>query len=197
MHRHLLLLALLVACSASAQNPPAERPRAAAPPSRHAKLMVEQRYDLWSDDGTGSSGLVARIYDDGTVEYSADRAGNKIRSGNISPGVIAHLGAILNSPGVRSLKPAYPAFDGWGFTAIRYDIRFFSGTVERTIVVYNVLPIRKGHRDEYPTPLLRLVCALADIHNAVVPQKDTVKRGDCNEFPEMAQPNMQVGTGER
>lgn len=197
MLRSWLLLVVLLAGAAAAQNPPTTPPAGAPPaataqPQRdpHAKLMLEDHYDLFSDDGTGGQGLLARIYDDGTVEYGSHRW-KEIRTGHVSPGTIAQLGAILNSPGVRRLKPNYGAFDGWGFTALTYKMRFFSGSVERKVEASNVLPVRKGHRDEYPTALLRLVCAVADIRDAVDPQEYDRGRGDCEEFPQIAKPNRQ------
>jgi hypothetical protein len=195
----LLVVVVALASLASAQSPPTTPPVPAVPPAPaqpqrdpHAKLMLEDNYDYWSDDGTGGPGLLARVYDDGTVEYGKLR-GKEIYTGHVSAGTIAQLGAILNSPAVRALKPSYPALDGWGFTAITYKIRFFSGSVERKVEATNVLPIRKGHRDEYPTALLRLVCAVSDIRDAAEPQQFAPKRGDCDEFPQIAKPNLQPG----
>lgn len=174
-------------------TPPTPTPPTAADTSRNprAKLMLEETYDYFSDDGTGGRGLVARVYDDGTVEFGSHRWGKEIRSGRISKGTVAQLGAILNSAAVRDLRPNYPAFDKWGFTAMTYNIRFFSGSVEQRVEAINVLPIRKGHRDDYPTALLRLLCAVNDIRNAAEPHEYEEKRGDCDEFPRIAKPNIQ------
>jgi hypothetical protein len=196
MFRSLLVTVLALASLAAGQSPPstpsaAGPPEAAAPPrDPRAKLMVEADYDYFSDDGTGGPGLLARIYDDGTVEYREHRW-KETRTGHVSPGAIAQLGAILNSSAARGLKRDYPAFDGWGFTAMTYKVRFFSGSVERQFTARNVFPIRKGHRDEYPTALLRLLCSVFDIRNAAEPQEYDRGRGDCNEFPEIAKPNLQ------
>jgi hypothetical protein len=157
----------------------------------HPKLMMEDTYDYFSDDGTGGQGLLARVYDDGTVEYGNYHWGKEIRTGRVSKGTIVQLGAILNSTEVRELSRSYPAFDQWGYTAMTYKIRFFSGGVEQQVTAINVLPVHRGHREEYPTALLRLVCAVADIRDAVEPRKYEQKRGDCDEFPRLAKPNIQ------
>jgi hypothetical protein len=193
MSRAFLATVLALVCLAAGQNPPTTPPAppAVAETSRdpHAKLMLEETYDYFSDDGMGGQGLLARIYDDGTVDYGSRRG--EIRSGRVSKGTIAQLGAILNSSAVRELRANYPAFDAWGFTAMTHNIRFFSGSVEQRVVATNVFPIRKGHRDDYPTALLRLLCAVADIRNAVEPHEYQEKRGDCDEFPRIAKPNIQ------
>lgn len=196
MSRALLATVLALASLAASQNSANTQPAQVSPAlgdchKPHAKLMLEDTYDYFSDDGTGGQGLLARVYDDGRVEYGSHRWGKQIHSGCVSKGTIAQLGAILNFSGVRDLRQDYPAFDEWGFTAMTHKIRFFSGSVEQQVTAVNVLPVRKGHRDEYPTALLRLVCAVVDIRNTVEPHQYEGKRGDCDEFPPIAKPNIQ------
>jgi hypothetical protein len=65
-----------------------------------------------------------------------------------------------------------------------YKIRFFSGSVEEQVTAINVLPVRKGHREEYPTGLLRLLCAVTDIRDAVEPHEYEQTRATATSFPD-------------
>ena len=140
------------------------------------------------DIGTDNQDVLIRVFKDGSAEYT--KGGKpEVHRGQLSAGTVAHLGALLNARDTQRLKPEYPAWQGYGFSAVDYQIAFVSGSLTYRTKTANVFPIAKGKRDEYPTALLQLLCTAFDLRAAI--DADFARsfygdRGECEEFPRFA-----------
>jgi hypothetical protein len=178
------IILTFAAAVAVAQNTPQAAP---------GKPLFEIITHFIDDVGTNENDVLIRVFQDGVAEYSR-RGKPELHRGRLAKGTIARLGAILNQRSTQRLKRSYPAWQSYGYSAMDYHITFLSGSVTYTTESANVFPVGKGKRDEYPTPLLQLLCAAFDLRAAVDAEFGRSfhdARNDCEEFPRFVKPTKQ------
>ncbi len=126
-------------------------------------LLLEARYRGVGLSGIEGDRLIARIYNDGTIEYDDLRSLNTHpeyyqRTAKLTGKELANLSSFLSSAELASLLASYPAFT----SAIdhRTDLTLvfsFRGGVKR-VEVENFKPLMDKESKVYPQGLLVLAC---------------------------------------
>ena len=132
-----------------------------APPSR--RVLVEARYSGIGLSGIEGNHLIARIYDDGLVEYEDIKdlhsfADYEMRNAKLTEEELKRLLRLLIQPEVGALANSYAAFSPTIDHRENLTLRvYFQGT-QKQIEVENFKPELPKASAFYPSKLLSVTC---------------------------------------
>ena len=130
---------------------------------RTRSVLLEARYFGVGMSGIDGDHLIARIYDDGVVQYEDVRALDRspiydLKTAKLSEQRLNQLSTLLNDADLGSLSESYPAFSSTLDHRENLTLRFlFRGSL-RQITVENFKPDLPKAETAYPRELLSIAC---------------------------------------